>query len=78
MFSNHQGESDRMNSAFHLSYNMILNLLRVEGVSPEFMLDRCFYTFQNNANVPRLEEGLYECHICFVSCQQPANFSHNV
>lgn len=48
-----------MNSAFHLSYNMILNLLRVEGVSPEFMLDRCFYTFQNNANVPRLEEGLY-------------------
>jgi ATP-dependent RNA helicase DOB1 len=47
-----------MNSAFHLSYNMILNLLRVEGVSPEFMLDRCFYTFQNNANVPRLEEGM--------------------
>ncbi|KAG2185026.1 hypothetical protein INT43_000939 [Umbelopsis isabellina] len=53
-----KGDSDRMNSAFHLSYNMILNLLRVEGVSPEFMLDRCFYTFQNNANVPRLEEEL--------------------
>jgi len=53
-----KGESDRMNSAFHLSYYMILNLLRVEGVSPEFMLDRCFYTFQNNANVPRLEEEL--------------------
>jgi ATP-dependent RNA helicase DOB1 len=47
-----------MNSAFHLSYNMILNLLRVEGISPEFMLERCFYTFQNDASLPQFETEL--------------------
>ncbi|CDH60117.1 atp dependent rna helicase [Lichtheimia corymbifera JMRC:FSU:9682] len=53
-----KGESDRMNSAFHLSYNMVLNLLRVEGISPEFMLERCFYTFQNDANIPQYQREL--------------------
>ncbi|ORE02182.1 antiviral helicase [Rhizopus microsporus var. microsporus] len=53
-----KGESDRMNSAFHLSYNMILNLLRVEGVSPEYMLEKCFYTFQNDANIPQFENQM--------------------
>ena len=47
-----------MNSAFHLSYNMVLNLLRVEGISPEFMLERCFYTFQNDANIPQYQQGM--------------------
>jgi ATP-dependent RNA helicase DOB1 len=53
-----KGESDRMNSAFHLSYNMILNLLRVEGVSPEYMLEKCFFTFQNDANIPQYEKEI--------------------
>jgi len=35
------GQADRLDSAFHLGYNMILNLMRVEGVSPDFMLERC-------------------------------------
>lgn len=52
-----KGESDRMNSAFHLSYNMVLNLLRVEGFSPEYMLEKCFYTFQNDAHIPQYEQG---------------------
>ncbi|KAI9321903.1 rRNA-processing arch domain-containing protein [Dichotomocladium elegans] len=55
-----KGESDPMNSAFHLSYNMILNLLRVEGISPEYMLERCFYTFQNDNNIPQFERELSE------------------
>ncbi|KAL9604947.1 MAG: hypothetical protein Q9219_000135 [cf. Caloplaca sp. 3 TL-2023] len=50
-----RGEQDKLNSAFHLGYNMILNLMRVEGISPEFMLERCFFQFQNSASVPRLE-----------------------
>jgi ATP-dependent RNA helicase DOB1 len=54
-----KGEADRLDSAFHLSYNMILNLMRVEGVSPEYMLEHCFYQFQNAASVPKLEAG--EC-----------------
>ncbi|CAN6612484.1 ATP-dependent RNA helicase DOB1 [Trichomonascus vanleenenianus] len=51
-----KGEADRLDSAFHLSYNMILNLLRVENVSPEFMLEKCFFQFQNGAKVPALEK----------------------
>ena len=52
-----KGEADRLDSAFHLGYNMVLNLMKVEGVSPEFMLERCFFQFQSHANVPTLEEG---------------------
>lgn len=55
-----KGEADRLDSAFHLSYNMILNLLRVEGISPEFMLERCFYQFQNQENIPQYETQLLE------------------
>ncbi|CCJ30916.1 unnamed protein product [Pneumocystis jirovecii] len=53
-----KGEADRLESAFHLGYNMILNLMRVEGISPEFMLERSFYQFQNNAEVPKIESEL--------------------
>ncbi|KAM5531157.1 hypothetical protein V8D89_015178 [Ganoderma adspersum] len=53
-----KGEADRLDSAFHLGYNMVLNLMKVEGISPEFMLERCFYQFQNNAEVPVIEAEL--------------------
>lgn len=52
-----RGEQDNLNSAFYLGYNMILNLMRVEGISPEFMLERCFKQFQNTAGVSKLEKG---------------------
>ncbi len=52
-----RGEQDKLNSAFYLGYNMILNLMRVEGISPEFMLERCFFQFQNTASVSGLERG---------------------
>ncbi|KAK9457925.1 rRNA-processing arch domain-containing protein [Dipodascopsis uninucleata] len=58
-----KGQADRLDSAFHLSYNMILNLMRVEGISPEFMLERCFFQFQTSGKIPELEEkynGLVE------------------
>lgn len=55
-----KGEADRLDSAFHLGYNMILNLMRVEGVSPEYMLTNCFFQFQNAASVPHLEAQLEE------------------
>lgn len=47
-----QGQADPLNSAFHLTYNMVLNLLRVEEVNPEIMLEKSFYQFQNYASVP--------------------------
>lgn len=55
-----RGEQDRLNSAFHLGYNMILNLMRVEGISPEFMLERCFKQFQNTGSIAGLEKELHE------------------
>jgi len=55
-----RGEQDKLNSAFHLGYNMILNLMRVEGISPEFMLERCFFQFQNTASVAGLEQELQD------------------
>lgn len=55
-----RGTQDNLNSAFYLGYNMILNLMRVEGISPEFMLEHCFYQFQNTSGVSRLEKELQE------------------
>ena len=52
-----KGEADRLDSAFHLGYNMILNLMKVEGISPEYMLERCFFQFQSSAGIPALENG---------------------
>jgi ATP-dependent RNA helicase DOB1 len=51
-----RGQQDNLNSAFHLGYNMVLNLMRVEGISPEFMLEHCFFQFQNTASVSNLEK----------------------
>lgn len=55
-----KGQADRLDSAFHLGYNMILNLLRVEGISPEFMLESSFFQFQNASSVPKMEARLLE------------------
>lgn len=55
-----KGQADRLDSAFHLGYNMILNLMRVEGISPEFMLENSFYQFQNVISVPIMEKQLIE------------------
>ena len=55
-----RGEQDKLNSAFYLGYNMILNLMRLEGISPEFMLEHCFYQFQNSSSVSGLEKELQE------------------
>ncbi|CAG7930396.1 unnamed protein product [Penicillium olsonii] len=55
-----RGEQDKLNSAFHLGYNMILNLMRVEGISPEYMLSQCFKQFQNLGSLGGLEKSLQE------------------
>lgn len=52
-----KGLPDPINSAFHLTYNMVLNLLRVEEINPEYMLERSFYQFQNQTSIPHLHEG---------------------
>jgi ATP-dependent RNA helicase DOB1 len=49
-----QGKPNAINSAFHLTYNMVLNLLRVEEINPEYMLERSFFQFQNQSTIPEL------------------------
>lgn len=49
-----QGKPDPINSAFHLTYNMVLNLLRVEEINPEYMMERSFFQFQNQSSIPDL------------------------
>ncbi|UJR27854.1 hypothetical protein I4U23_009119 [Adineta vaga] len=56
-----KGKADALNSAFKLTYNMVLNLLRVEGINPEFMLERSFYQFQHFSTIPALQEKLKKC-----------------
>ncbi|OWK02351.1 SKIV2L2, partial [Cervus elaphus hippelaphus] len=47
-----KGSADPLNSAFHLTYNMVLNLLRVEEINPEYMLEKSFYQFQHYRAIP--------------------------
>jgi len=51
---------DNLNSAFHLTYNMVLNLLRVEEVNPEYMMERSFHQFQNYSNIPQIYQNVKE------------------
>jgi ATP-dependent RNA helicase DOB1 len=66
-----RGQQDNLNSAFHLGYNMVLNLIRVEGISPEFMLERCFFQFQNTASVSGIEKRLQELEMERTSIEIP-------
>lgn len=53
-----KGTADPLNSAFHLGYNMLLNLLRMEGGDPERMMQLSFHQFQNERAAPAMEEEL--------------------
>ncbi|XP_063592228.1 exosome RNA helicase MTR4-like [Penaeus indicus] len=55
-----QGKADPINSAFHLTYNMVLNLLRVEQINPEYILERSFFQFQNYSSIPSLCDRVSE------------------
>lgn len=54
------GKSDPLNSSFHLSYNMLTNLTRVEGVEPEFIVKRSFHQFQAERAVPMMKLKIKE------------------
>jgi ATP-dependent RNA helicase DOB1 len=39
---------------------MVLNLLRVEEINPEYMLEKSFYQFQHYRAIPGVVESKYE------------------
>lgn len=51
-----KGSADCLNSAFHLSYNMLLNQIRCEDGNPENLLRNSFYQFQSDRAIPDLEK----------------------
>jgi ATP-dependent RNA helicase DOB1 len=56
------GKSDALNSTFHLSYNMITNLTRVEGIEPEYIIKRSFHQFQAERQVPVIKLKIKEMY----------------
>ncbi|KAF5753319.1 putative RNA helicase [Helianthus annuus] len=50
--------ADCLNSAFHLSYNMLLNQLRCKDGDPENLLRNSFYQFQADRAITDLERQM--------------------
>jgi ATP-dependent RNA helicase DOB1 len=77
-----KGLPDPINSAFHLTYNMVLNLLRVEEINPEYMLERSFYQFQNQTAIPGLydkyKEKLEELQNIQIDCEGQIASYYNI
>ncbi len=48
------GASDPLYSSYHISYNMVLNMLRVEGADPSNLIKSSFHQYQQEANAPNL------------------------
>jgi len=48
------GDPDPLNSSYRISYNMLLNMMRVEDVDPEYLLRSSFHQFQREKEVPGL------------------------
>eukprot|EP01138_Halocafeteria_seosinensis_P005595 gb/GECG01005718.1/.p1 GENE.gb/GECG01005718.1/~~gb/GECG01005718.1/.p1 ORF type:complete len:1094 (+),score=200.14 gb/GECG01005718.1/:1-3282(+) len=53
-----KGTPDPLNSSFHLGYNMLLNLLRVEDVDPEKVMEQSLHQFQNRQAAPEMKREL--------------------
>ena len=49
-----KGHMDPLNSSFHISYNMLLNLMRIEDSHPEQMIRKSFHQFQNDRATPEI------------------------
>lgn len=50
------GASDPLFSSYHVSYNMVLNMLRVEDADPENLLRSSFHQYQQEQHAPVLEQ----------------------
>lgn len=49
------GDPDPLYSSYHIGYNMVLNMLRVEDADPEHLLRSSFHQYQQEKNAPVLE-----------------------
>ncbi|KAG6412686.1 hypothetical protein SASPL_125370 [Salvia splendens] len=70
-----KGSADSLNSAFHLSYNMLLNQIRAADADPENLLRNSFYQFQADRAIPDLEPGRLVSIQCTKSDEDSPSFS---
>ena len=54
------GASDPLFSSYHVGYNMVLNMLRVEDANPENLIRTSFHQYQQERNAPELERQAAE------------------
>ena len=52
------GEAMRLDSQFYIGYNMLLNMLRMEGVDPTYIIERSFSQFQKNKGRQGAQDAL--------------------
>mmetsp|Transcript_25409 Transcript_25409/g.101262 ORF Transcript_25409/g.101262 Transcript_25409/m.101262 type:complete len:1067 (+) Transcript_25409:420-3620(+) len=48
------GKPEALNSSYHVTYNMLLNLLRVEGADPDHLVRSSFHRYQQASKAPAL------------------------
>ena len=53
-----KGQSDPLYSSFHLGYNMLLNMMRIEDIHPEDIIMHSFHQFQQERLCPELKKVL--------------------
>jgi ATP-dependent RNA helicase DOB1 len=56
------GDPDPLYSSYHVSYNMVLNMMRVEDADPEHILRASFYQYQREQKAPELDRQAHELH----------------
>ena len=64
-----KGAPDTLHSEFHLGYNMLLNMLRVEGANPEKMLRVSYRQFQMERSLPHLERKVQQLEV-WANCRR--------
>uniref|UniRef100_A0A1I7TDH5 Superkiller viralicidic activity 2-like 2 n=1 Tax=Caenorhabditis tropicalis TaxID=1561998 RepID=A0A1I7TDH5_9PELO len=51
-----KGATDPLNSQFRLTYNMVLNLMRVEGMAVSWIIKNSFHQFQCHSKIPEIDK----------------------
>lgn len=65
------GDPDPLYSSYHVSYNMVLNMMRVEDADPEHILRASFYQYQREQKAPELERQATELQHSAMSLHIP-------
>ena len=65
------GKADPLLSSFHLNYNQLVNLYRLEGMESEYIVKRSFRQFQSERSVPLLKQQLGELYAKYVTNYPP-------